>query len=88
MPLLCFHPGAYKAVRQYKCIDVKLPDDADMTAHDEHFIMVLDGLSGVLPPMQPSDFSWDLRNALKYNLQRRFSINTDRDSYDIKLKEL
>ena len=35
MRLLCFHSGAFKAVRPHKCLDGKLPENADMTAHDD-----------------------------------------------------
>ena len=88
MPLLCFDAGAFKAVHPHKLLAEPSHENADMTAHHEHFIMALDGVSGVLPPMKPADFSWDLRNILNYNLKKRFSINTGRDNYDMTLKNI
>ena len=64
-----------------------MPTNADMTAHGAHYLLCLDGVSGVPPPLKAEDFSWDLRNVMQWNLRRRFSVDTDRAAYDTKLKE-
>jgi serine/threonine protein phosphatase PrpC len=86
MPLLKFHTGAYKAVHPSKAVNGVLPPNADMTAHNPHYLMCLDGVSGVQPPMKPEDYSWDLRNVMQWNLRKRFLVDTDREAYDAKLK--
>jgi hypothetical protein len=58
-----------------------------MTAAKEHFMLALDGVSGVQPPMRPEDFSWNLRMTLSRNLATRFAAGTDISAYDAKLKQ-
>jgi hypothetical protein len=56
--------------------------NADMTCHGSQFAVVLDGVSGVPPPMKPEDLSADLRDCLRHNLKKRFHPYTDRQQYD------
>ena len=68
MPLLRMHTGAYKAIHPAKAVGGVLPPNADMMAHCDHYMLCLDGVSGVPPPMKAEDLSWDLRNVLQWNL--------------------
>ena len=56
--------------------------NADMTARGHHFALILDGVSGVPPPLRPEALSEDLRNCLRFNLQRRLAAGVDRSAYD------
>ena len=75
----------------YKFVGIALKDqhplkmstpNADMTANGPHFAVVLDGVSGVPPPMRAEDLPMDLRNCLRTNLRARFHPYQDRQRYD------
>ena len=57
-------------------------ENADMTAHNLHFAVVCDGVSGVPPPLRAEDLARDMRDCLRVFLSQRFSPHTSRQEFD------
>ena len=76
-----FYLNAYAAKAQHPLVAGTKPN-ADMTAHCAQWAVVLDGVGGVPWPFRPEDLSWDLRNALRFNMRNRFDRFQSKNQYD------